>query len=486
MRPTGIPAPPVNLAWPSRQQGLARVTPPPVCTRRPHASSPVLVLTGQVDSVWYGKGKGYLHEHERQLDTLGAVARRVESVRFANEIADVVALVATDILTGRPQPGAVEIPIDFQGATVDVDIPDVSQPQRLAIDETLAQRAANMLCGAARPLIWAGGGVVRAEAWAELTALAEMLDAPVITSANGRGSIAEDHPNSIGPSPDRMGDLIARAETVLAAGARFQANTTRNWELPLPTQLIHLDADAAMIGRNYPAEIAIVADAKVGLGRIGELVKDPSTDPGWLSEARAARVKNLEELRTQMGPGHAVVMDTIRELMPADSAIVRDCTVPAYVWANRALPVVEPRTSIQPMSGAIGPGLPLAIGAAIGRRTPTILIQGDGGLMLSVGELAAAAQYALPLVMCVFNDRGYGVLRQLQDILHDGRRTQVDLATPDFAALAASMGIPSAHVDSPDGFGPALEAALARTGPTVLDIDMAGLGPIEMWPGGRR
>src|SRR5204863_1324683 len=121
------------------------------------------------------------------------------------------------------------------------------------------------------------------------------------------------------------------------------------------------------------------------------------------------------------GPDHAVVMDTIRELLPRDGVIVRDATVPAYLWGDRLIPILAPRTSIRPASAAIGPGLPLAIGAAIGSGRPTVVIQGDGGLMLNLSELATAAQYQAPVVVCVFNDKGYGVIRAIQGRTFDGR-----------------------------------------------------------------
>jgi acetolactate synthase I/II/III large subunit len=172
-------------------------------------------------------------------------------------------------------------------------------------------------------------------------------------------------------------------------------------------------------------------------------------------------------------------MDAIAELLPPGGPIVRDATVPAYVWANRLLPFRRPRTSMHPTWAGIGPGLPLAIGAAVATGEPTVLVQGDGGLMLSLGELATVAQHALPVVVCVFNDRGYGVLRGIQDAQF-GHRTEVDLTTPDFTLVARAVGIPAAAVDSADGFRAEFAAAVRRPGPTLIDIDMTALHPIRM------
>ncbi len=145
--------------------------------------------------------------------------------------------------------------------------------------------------------------------------------------------------------------------------------------------------------------------------------------------------------RKLIGLDYEAVMDAIREGLPRDANIVREATVPAYLWGDRLLAVYEPRTSLHPTSAAIRPGLPLAIGAAIGSGRQTVLIAGDGGFMLSLGELATAVQYDVPLVVCLFNDGGYGVLRAIQHGAFEGRTTGVDLATPDFAAVARAMGM---------------------------------------------
>ena len=141
---------------------------------------------------------------------------------------------------------------------------------------------------------------------------------------------------------------------------------------------------------------------------------------------------------------------------------------------------------MHPTGAAIGPGLPLAIGAALGSDRKTVLIQGDGGLMLSIGELSTAAQYRLPLVVLVFNDAGYGVLRTIQSRTFEGRQTGVDLATPDFAAVAEAMGMAGERVKGVDGFRAAFGEAIAAEGPVLLDIDMASLAPMGGFGGGRR
>ena len=152
--------------------------------------------------------------------------------------------------------------------------------------------------------------------------------------------------------------------------------------------------------------------------------------------------------------------------------------MPAYLWGNRLIPILEPRTSMNSTSAAIGPGLPLAIGAAIGSGKKTALIQGDGGFMLNLSELATAAQYRVPIVVCVFNDRGYGVLRSIEGRTFEGRQFGVDLATPDFAMVARGMGVAGETVSGVPAFRDAFARAVAADGPVLLDIDMTVLTPM--------
>ncbi|HEY6600018.1 MAG TPA: thiamine pyrophosphate-dependent enzyme, partial [Pseudomonadales bacterium] len=163
---------------------------------------------------------------------------------------------------------------------------------------------------------------------------------------------------------------------------------------------------------------------------------------------------------------------------PRQGNIVRDATVPAYIWGNRLLPILTPRTSLSTTSAAIGPGLPLAIGAAVATGQKTVVIQGDGGFMLHIGELATAAQYQLPIVVCVFNDRGYGVLRMIQKMRFDGRTNGVDIKTPDFVAVARGMGVHAEAVGSATAFETAFARAMSTSGPVLLDIDMNALAPM--------
>ncbi len=450
------------------------------------ASSRVMMITGQIDSTWYGKGKGFLHEAEHQFEMLRTVTRRTESVRRTEDIPDALFRVATDIHTGRPQPGAIEIPIDFQYGSANVDIPHVESWARIQPKREAIAAAARALAEAERPLIWAGGGVLTAGAEGELVQLAEALGAPVMTSVNGRGVIPEDHALCLGPlsAQPAMDQVIAEADVILAVGTRFQGGSTRNWSVELPGKLIHIDADPSVIGRNYAATIPVVGDARLSLSGILRGLDGTKADPSFAERARSVRDGVRAQIRHEIGPDHEAIMDAMREMLPRDANIVRDATVPAYLWGNRVFPILSPRTSLNPTSASIGPALPLAIGAAVGNRHKTAVIQGDGGFMLNIGELATAVQYNLPIITCVFNDGGYGVLRSIQSRTFEGRQTGVDLATPDFAMVAKGMGMKSERVEGVEAFRQAFKRAVANDGPTLLDIDMARLQPMGGLGGG--
>jgi acetolactate synthase-1/2/3 large subunit len=452
-----------------------------------HASSRVLMLTGQSETRWLGKGRGTIHEAERQLDMLRTATRRSDRVEHRDDVYDTVVAVARDVLSGRPRPGAVEIPIDLQFAQGEIGAVPLRHPVVAVPDPGAIGRAADMLAGARRPLLLAGGGVVSSGASPALVQLAEVLGAPVLTSVEGRGSVPEDHPLALGPNADlaRLDSVIAAADVVLAVGTRFQLGSNLLMALTIPGALIHLDADPGSIDRFHPVDLAVRADAALGLqALLAALAQRQLAGPQaeFVELARAAKREVEADGDSAMGGDMRRVVAAIRSSIGRDDIVVKDSTVPAIVWANRHLEVYEPRTSLRPVSAAIGPALPLAIGASIATGRRSVVIQGDGGFMLNLGELATAVQEGVPVITCVFNDRGYGILRFLQDMMFQGRRAAVDLHTPDFAMLAQSMAMPSFSVASAEEFEKAFAAAVESSGPSLIDVDITGFEPMRVVP----
>jgi acetolactate synthase-1/2/3 large subunit len=443
-------------------------------------------VTGQSETRWLGKGRNTIHEHDRQLDMLRTVTRRSERAEHRADVYSTVIAVARDVLSGRPRPGAVEIPVDLQYAAGELGETEWRPPVAHHPDANAIARAAEMLAAAKQPLLWAGGGVVSSGSSDLLTELAETLGAPVLTSVEGRGSIAEDHRLALGPNSDMalMDGVIAAADVVLAVGTRFQLGSNLQMGLSIPGRLIHLDADPGVIDRFHPVDLGIVGDAGLGLTALLKALTGhtPVADAAYVEDALKARRQIDADGEAAMGGDMHRVMRAISGVIGRDEIVVKDSTVAGIVWANRHLPVYAPRTSMRPTSAAIGPALPLAIGASLGSGRRTVVVQGDGGFMLNIAELATAVQEQLPVVTCVFNDRGYGILRYIQDVALQGRRTGVDLHTPDFAMLARSMGMAAWSAASASEFETAFGLAMATPGPSLIDIDITGFEPMRIVP----
>lgn len=442
------------------------------------ASSPVMVITGQASSQYYGKGKGYIHENENQLPMLRTVAPHADTVRSRAVLGETIIRVGKAILSGRPQPGAVEIPIDFQHAKA--PRPELTYTPSLppVPAEAAVAQAADLLNKAERVVIWAGGGVATAGATEELRQLAELLNAPVIATRHGRGVLPWNHPNRIGVVSDVPGfwGLLREADVILAVGARFQNTTTSEWKAPLnAVPLIQLDIDPAVIGRTYHPTVSLVGDAKEGLKALLAALTPHSTDPTFLHRAQSLKMEFESFIREEIGPDYNQILSSIQRSMPEGAVLVADTTMPANMWGYRFVPAKGPRNYVYPSSGAIGPGLPFAIGAALGSKKPVLLLQGDGGMMLSIGELSTIAEIKAPIVILVFNDRGYGAIRMLEETYFGWTGFATDLLTPDFVALAGSLGISGTTVSSPAEFNEALTEAFANNGPTLVNIDLTAM-----------
>ena len=452
------------------------------------ASSPVLLITTQIDTRYLGKGKGYIHDADQQLAMLRTVTRRSERVLHARDIAATLHRVMADIGTGRPQPGAVEIPADLLLAPLPHETCatyDYAAPAPLPADDAQLDAVAQRIAQSRKPLLWVGGGCVSANAAAAVRDLAERLGAPVVSSINGRGVLPAGHPLYVGCQTHlpAFNDLLSQADLVLAIGTRFQALASQYWQQPMPGNLVHIDADAGVIGRNYPAALAVVADARLAveglLTRVAPVDVDARFAP-FAALAQQMRTTLQQTVSRMIGPDHQRIVKTIETLLPADSPVVGDATIAANTWGNYLLSIRGPRIGHYSTGLAIGPALPIGIGAALGTGKKTLVIHGDGGVMLNLAEIATAVEARAPLVLCVFNDGGYGVLKGLQR-LTTGRPYAVDLHTPDFVALAGAMGMPGTRVRSVDAFARAFEAALAVDGPYLIEVDLQSLEPIRMF-----
>jgi acetolactate synthase-1/2/3 large subunit len=185
----------------------------------------------------------------------------------------------------------------------------------------------------------------------------------------------------------------------------------------------------------------------------------------------------LAATRKAAGADHAAICDSVRRHLPQGGVVVRDLTIPTYAWGDRLLPVDTPRRALRPASSAIGPGLPFGVGAALGSGEVTVVLHGDGGVMLTLGELATIVQYKLPVVVCVFSDNGYGILRYVQSLTFGKQGDGVDMPVLDFAALGRALGLDAVSVETAQQFDDAFSAAVARKSPSLIAVDMTKLQP---------
>jgi acetolactate synthase-1/2/3 large subunit len=452
-----------------------------------YGSSRVLVITGQAETAFYGKGLAYVHEAEKQVPMLASVCRRVESPRSPSQLGPALQSVLSDMYTGRGAPGALEIPIDIQYAAnqaMTVTLPDNAQfvPDEKGLDHVI-----DTVAQSRRRILLVGGGAIAAGAHAEVQALAEQLQIPVLTTVDGRGVMPEDHPLCIGNYYNSAGmyKAIADADLTLAIGTKFAVGVDGQFAAQTPPgKLVHIDIDSNMIGRTHHAHVGLVADARMALLGINQRIPELQANDAQFSDKILHAGEGIRQaMRGRLGTDWPQVMDCIREKLPRESVFVRDQTISAYNWGNQQFPIMAPRTSINPTSGAIGPGFPMSVGAAIasqrGGDAKTLVVHGDGGFMFHATELATCAQYQVPLIICVFNDSGYGVLRYLQQNRF-GRINETDLGKVAFAQMAESMGVPGERVASVDAFAQALDNALAATGPYLIDVDMEHFAPMEI------
>lgn len=445
-------------------------------------SQPILVLMSDIPAALIGKGLGALHEVPNQIDCFKPVCRWAETIYEGREIPAAVERAFHLFRTARQGPIALSLPTDLLAAKTK-GRREVFRSGPPACDPRLIEAAARRLRAAKRPLIVAGGGVIAAGASGELAALAHRLTAPVVTSVMGRGAIPETDQFWLGVLPNYRSTQAAleRADVILAVGCRFAHRSTKGLLLKLdfkPEQaLIHIDIDPSVIGLMHEPAVGIVGDARDGLrgllGALGKGVAAAEWDPAWIRAQREVRWPRYSSTTDRL-------ITMLRRALEPSAIVVNDQTGLNY-WMEWHFPVLGPRTFLYPIGSAtLGYGVPAAIGAKVAHPDRQVLaVLGDGGFMFSVNELATAVKYGLGIVFLVLNDQRYGAIKYLQEGIF-GKYGEVDLANPDFPALARAFGAQGLLVDHLDELPKALSQALSHRGPTVLELPMAVEPPWEL------
>ena len=462
-------------------------------------SIPMVIFTGAPQTHEYGEG--ILQEIDRQKpgdfpSVMEPVTKRSFVVDDVERLPRILRRAFQIALTGRPGPVHVDVPMDVQGAVADVELPDPTHSRahsRPGGDPESVGAAADLLAGADRPVVVPGGGTILAEAWDEVQALAEHLQAPVIPTFQGKGVIPEDHDLFVGYAgwigSSAGNELASGADVVLALGCRFSDLHTSSFEpgvsfdIP-PSKLIHVDIDPSEIGKNYPVEVGIQGDAKVVTRQLHDAVADRvdpagTEDNDYYDEAQrlwAEWEERVAERRTDDVPmSISRVVAGLRESLDRDGIVVSSAGQPQET-TNPEFPVYEPRTNVSCGGfSTMGFGVPAAIGAKLARPDRQVVaIEGDGSFLMSSQEVACAVEHDVDVTYLILNNHGWKSIRNLQTNKYGPDRvidTEFDEETDvDYRSFADAFNVGYAErVVDPADLADAFEGALAHDGPAIVE-----------------
>ncbi len=456
------------------------------------ACSPVIALSGGPAPLARHRGAYQELEDFAQFEATTKFNAHVDHI---SRIPDLLRQAFREATSGAPGP----VNLQFLGHHAEVAIPEAElellvderfrsvPPFRPAAEQKDVEAALELLDRAERPIIVAGGGVAWSSAQSEVVALAERLGIPVATSLNAKGTILETHPLSVGVcgtySRSCANRSVGEADLVFFIGSRTGGQVTTRWQVPrIGTPVIHLDIDAAELGRNYPTKVGLLGDARTVLAQMLAAAKKTSADkrPAWrsrvqglVSEWRASIAANLESDAVPMRPER--VCREITNVLPEGGVLVCD-TGHSGIWAGTVAEFTRPGQRLIRCAGSLGWALPGAIGVKCALPdTPVICFSGDGGAYYHLAEIETAVRYGVNAVLVVNNN---GALNQ--EIPHfdhayggdpqERGREMWGFSKANFAKIAEAMGCRGIRVEKPNELQSALKEALAAKAPVVLDV----------------
>lgn len=463
------------------------------------SSAPLVCLTSDIDTSEIGRGT------LTELDQSG-LFRPITKATFAppnaSQLPRMLRQAFKEATSGSLGATHVSLPFDVQTGEADCAVVgDASEGRypafRTEPDPSLIRKAAKLLSEAKRPLIIAGAGVIRSEAWDEVTALAHHVGVPVATSIGGKGTIAETDPLALGVVGSNGGlpyrhDVLRGSDLLVYIGCGQGSVTTEKWTLPASGDIaiVQIDVDPNRIGLNYETEVGIVADAKLGARALLEAVSaSDKVDPEELRNGRATHMEEAAELFASdarpIRPERFV--HELSSRLPETAVLCVDPgTGCPYLSAYHPLPragrwFVSPRAH-----GGLGYALPAVVGAFYARPDAerVVGLMGDGSFGMACGELETIARLKLPVTLIVFNNSGYGWIKAGQHV-RGAKYFSVDFSDSNHAAIANAFGVEARRVESPDELGSAIEQSLSSPGPYLLDVVTQPLhearAPVSKW-----
>jgi len=439
--------------------------------------SPVLAITGQVGRPMLGR------DAFQETDVVGVtmpVTKHNVLVRDVEELADDVREAMAIALEGRPGPVLVDVPKDVQNQKAEYRTrphPSRRSGEHVATPEPPAdatlREVAQLIAQAERPLMMIGHGVIVSGAYASVRELAERTGMPVITTLLGISAIPQAHPLHLG-MPGMHGEVhinkaIQAADLIVGIGMRFDDRVTGNTATFAPrAKIVHVDIDAAAIGRNVPVAVGLVGDARSIVERLLAVVPPRDCVP-WQQEI-AGLMRHREEVFSG-GLSPEVILGALAEVTGGKCTIVSDVGQ-HQMWVAQRYPFQRPNTHITSGGlGAMGFAVPAAMGVHLARPDePVWAISGDGGFQMNMAEIATMVQEGLEVKLAVFNNGYLGMVRQWQQFFHGGRYSNTPIWSPDYVKLAEAYGIPGYRVKQASEVTDALRQANESPGPALVEL----------------
>ncbi len=436
-------------------------------------SVPVVAITGNVACPLIGR------DSFQEVDTCGVtlpITKHNYIVKDVRRLPDVLREAFRIAAEGRPGPVLVDIPKDLQTAAVEFT-PAVESPKKAIVkqpdSDTLAE-AAKLIKNSKKPFIYFGGGVITANASAELVAFAEKIGAPMGSSMMGLSAVPNDHPLFLGMTGMHgrfaASKTMACSDLLIAVGVRFSDRATGNKaEFSRNRKVLHIDIDPAEIGKNIPAYIALVGDIKQTLTLL--LEEDISHSvTAWHNEVE--EIKNMPDSRLGMDMSRLnpqMLLEAVRERTNDDTVVATDVGQ-HQMWTAQYYSFSKPRTFITSGGlGTMGFGMGSAIGSCIGTGRRTVLVTSDGSFHMNMNELATAVSYNLPLVIMLLDNNALGMVRQWQTMFFENRYSQTTLnRKTDYVKLAEAFGAKALRLTDKNDLSKVLDEAFAQKGPVLV------------------
>jgi len=438
------------------------------------SSSPVLIVSGQINKDKISKDKGILHEINDQMDIIKPITKWQARIINAKKIPDTIKKTFVKLRSGRPRPIEIEIPPETLSAFSSFKNYKKVKVPLISIKKKSLRKAASIIINAKNPVIWAGGGIHISGASKELLALAKYMQIPILTTPEGKGSISDKHYLSLGTphgrstgnSKDALRDFFYTCDVVLAVGTRFVSA-----EPKLSQKVIQIDVDPKEIGRNHKNTLGLLGDCSQVLKKLLKIIKT-KTKPKKNKEIIFSKMRfdRYENPDNRIEP-LASYVKALRNGIPNDGILVADMTTVAY-YTRMHYQTYFPRSYFtSSYSGNLGSAFPTSLGVKVAKPNKTVVsISGDGGFLFNSQELATAVQFKINVIAIVFNDGSYGNVKRDMKEMFNGKFIGSELKNPNFMKLADSYGTIGMKADSPKKLEKKIKKAISLNKTVLIEV----------------